>query len=139
MKNNILTLLLFSATSLAFGQTEKKHPIDIQRENCHNIDSNQTTVGMTNCEYIAAELWDKQLNEYYDSLLTLSKKDEIEILKESQLKWIEYRDKELKFSGTFYRNLEGTMWRIVSVGRRCDINRTRSIELKEYIDVLTND
>lgn len=139
MKNYILTSLLILTTILTFGQSEKKHPIDIQRENCHSIDSNQTTVGMTNCEYIAAELWDKQLNEYYNLLMTLLNNEEKEILKDSQLKWIEYRDKELKFSGTFYHNLQGTMWRIVAASRRCDLTRTRALEIKEYIDVLTNE
>lgn len=139
MRIYILTLLLFSATNLIFGQSEKKHPIDIKRENCHSIDSNQTTLGMTNCEYITAELWDKQLNEYYNLLMTLLNKDEREILRDSQLKWIEYRDKELKFSGTFYHNLQGTMWRIVAAGRLCDLTRTRALEIKEYIDVLKND
>jgi uncharacterized protein YecT (DUF1311 family) len=139
MKNNVLTLLLLLATSLTFGQTEEKHPIDVQRENCHAEDSNMTTVGMTNCELIAAELWDKQINDYFNSLLTLLEKEDIEILKETQLKWIEYRDKELKFSGKFYGSLDGTMWRIHSAGRRCDINRTRALELKNYIYALTGE
>jgi uncharacterized protein YecT (DUF1311 family) len=135
MKKYFLTLLVFSVIKFSFGQTEAKHPIEIQRENCHEINSNQTTSGMTNCEYVAAELWDKQLNENYNLLMSLLNKEEKEILKESQLNWIEFRDKELKFSGTFYENLGGTMWRIVSASRLCDLNRTRALELKEYLDV----
>lgn len=118
MKKYLLTLLVFSVNEFSYGQTEAKHPIDIQRENCHEINSNQTTRGMTNCEYVAAELWDKQLKENYNLLMSFLSKEEKEILKESQINLIVFRDKELKFSGTFYENLGGTMWRIVSASRR---------------------
>ena len=137
MKNYILTALLTLSINLSFGQTEEKHPIDIQRENCLDIDSNQTTIGMVDCERITADLWDKQLNEYYNSLMKLLNKEEKQSLKESQLKWLEYRDSEMKFYGSFYNNMDGTICKIVAAGRRCDVIRTRALELKEYLDILT--
>ena len=138
MKQHILSLLLLT-TLFTSAQIETKHSIDIQREKCLDIVENQTTVGMINCEIEAAKLWDKQLNEYYKELLKLLNKEEQELLKESQRKWIEYRDKEFSFSSTLYNNLEGTMWRIVAAGRRCDIIRDRALELEQYINILTID
>lgn len=136
MNNFFLTFLLLLISCSIFGQTEERHPLDIQREHCHSIDSNQTTFGMISCEHTSADLWDKQLNEYYKTLLKLLKKNESELLKDAQLKWIEYRDKELQFYGPFYNNMDGTMWPLIAASKRREVSRTRALELKEYIDNL---
>ncbi len=124
---------------IAFGQNNQtdKHPIDIKREKCLELDSNQTTYGMMQCEAIAREEWDKEMNKYYKLLMETLTMEEKEKLKIAQRQWLSFRDMELDFSGTMYYNMEGTMWRIVAAGRSCDIVKERALELKGYYDMLT--
>ena len=136
MKNYKLAFLLILIPCLTFGQANEKHPLDIQRENCFDISENQTTYGMINCERESANLWDKQLNEYYQILMKHLKKSEQKSLRAAQKKWIEYRDEELKFYGQFYNNMDGTMWPLIAANRRYEVIKTRALELKEYIDNL---
>lgn len=124
-----------------FGQNNQtaKHPIDIKREQCHEIDSNQTTYGMMHCEAIAREEWDKEMNKYYKLLMDTLTIEQKEKLKIAQRQWLDFRDRELDFSGTLYYNMQGTMWRVVAAGRSCDIVKERALELKGYYDMLTFD
>jgi uncharacterized protein YecT (DUF1311 family) len=131
--------IILLITNIVIGQTEAKHPIDVELQNCRDTESNQTPFGRIECEHIAADLWDNELNNYYNDLMKRINTKEQEILKESQRKWIEYRDKELNFSETFYFGFQGTMWGTVAAGRRCDIIRSRALELKAYMDVLKMD
>ena len=94
---------------------------------------------MIQCSSIAENEWDKELNKYYNLLLTKLNVDEKQKLKNTQRYWLIYRDNELSFSGTMYYNMEGTMWRVAAAGRSCDIVKERALELKNYYDVLTFD
>ncbi len=137
-----LVLISFLLTIHAFGQethTSKKHPIDIRLEKCHLIESNQTTFGMVNCETIAREEWDLEMNRYYKLLMNTLQTDEKVKLKAAQVSWLSYRDKEMEFSAKMYYNQQGTMWRVVAAGRSCDIVRQRALELKSYYEILTFD
>jgi uncharacterized protein YecT (DUF1311 family) len=139
-KKNILLLFLVSLSILTYGQNiqpEKKHPIDIKLEKCHSIDSNQTTYGMMRCEAIAEEDWDKEMNKYYKLLMETLGTDEKKKLKEAQISWLNYRDKEKEFSGTMHYNMEGTMWRVAAASRSCEIIKQRALELQGYYDTLT--
>ncbi len=124
---------------VTFGQSTEKHPIDVRSEACHDKAENQTTMGMTKCEQIAAEEWDAELNKVYKMLMGILGKGEKEKLKASQLKWIEYRDRELDFSGTLYKNLQGTMWITAAAGRRRELIRERVLALKDYYDTISTD
>ena len=137
----IILFFCLLLTSPLVSQTNKaiKHPIDIKLEKCLSIDSNQTTLGMIQCSSIAENEWDKELNKYYNLLLTKLNVDEKQKLKNTQRYWLIYRDNELSFSGTMYYNMEGTMWRVAAAGRSCDIVKERALELKNYYDVLTFD
>jgi uncharacterized protein YecT (DUF1311 family) len=141
-RHTILLIILFLLTISTFGQdskTEEIHPIDIRLEKCHSIDSNQTTYGMINCEIIARDEWDLEMNKYYKLLMDSLKTEERVKLKAAQISWLTYRDKEKEFSGTMYYNMQGTMWRIAAAGRSCEIVRQRALELKAYYDVFTFD
>ena len=134
----ILILTLFFVSM--HGQTnnaEDKHPIDIRLENCHSIDSNQTTYGMMNCEAVARDEWDKEMNKYYKLLMDTLPTEEKTKLKTAQIAWLSYREKEREFSSTMYYNMLGTMYRVTAAGRSCDIVRQRALELKAYYDTFT--
>jgi uncharacterized protein YecT (DUF1311 family) len=143
MTRQTISLIIFTLITIqTFGQenqSKEKHPIDIRLEKCHAIDTNQTTYGMMNCEAIARDEWDKEMNKYYKLLMDTLQKDEKAKLKTAQISWLSYRDKERDFSGTMYYNMQGTMWRVAAAGRSCDIVRQRALELKEYYDMLTFD
>jgi uncharacterized protein YecT (DUF1311 family) len=66
--------LIFGIGSLR-AQSDIKHPIDIERENCHNSSATQTTMDMVDCELTAAEKWDQELNKYYKALMSRLNKE----------------------------------------------------------------
>jgi uncharacterized protein YecT (DUF1311 family) len=143
MTTQTIIFTIFSLINVqVFGQdneSKEKHTIDLQLEKCHAIDSNQTTYGMMNCEIIARNEWDIEMNNYYKLLMDTLLTDERTKLKASQIVWLAYRDKEMEFSRTMYYNMQGTMWRVVAAGRSCEIVRQRALELKGYYDMLTVD
>lgn len=138
-----ITLAIFGLITVpSFGQDNKskeKHPIDIRLDKCHTINSNQTTYGMMNCEAIARDEWNIEMNKYYKLLMDTLQTGEGTKLKASQNAWLSYRDKEMEFSGTMYYNMQGTMWRVEAAGRSCEIVKQRALEIKGYYDMLTID
>lgn len=96
----IISLILFS--NFIFGQSDEpeKHPIDIKMEKCLSIDSNQTTTGMMQCQATARDEWEVEINKYYNLLYNVLPSEEKEKLRLAQQFWLQYRDKELDFSGT---------------------------------------
>jgi uncharacterized protein YecT (DUF1311 family) len=132
-----LPILLLFIVSCGHAQSNE-HPVDVRNVACHDIDSNQTTYGMMECESLASEEWKVEMNKYYNLLLdTLSGESSV-LLKQSQEAWIEYNKKENLFSSSlYYSDMEGTMWRVVNAGRLKDIIRKRALDLKEYYETFT--
>lgn len=134
-----LTVILFCILNLAFGQSEKEYPIDIELQNCLDSNVNYTTKGMTDCVVQATEKWDEKLNENYQKLLTLLTAEQKDKLIIAQREWIEYRDKEIEFSNQLYYDMQGTMWIPVAAETKLNLTRKRTIELESYIANLTID
>ncbi|MCB0803072.1 MAG: DUF1311 domain-containing protein [Flavobacteriales bacterium] len=134
-----LTAILFCFLNLAFGQTEKEHPIDIELQNCLDSRVNYTTKGMTDCVVQATEKWDEELNKNYQELLTLLTAEQKDKLKIAQREWIEYQDKEIEFSNQLYYDMQGTMWIPVAAQTKLELTRKRTIELESYKANLTID
>ena len=130
-----ITFLLISLYS--YSQTDE-HPIDIRNSQCHDIDTNQNTYGMIQCEAVARDEWFIEMNKYYDLLLDTLSEETGALLKSSQDSWAEYNLKEHTFSSSmYYSDMQGTMWRVVNAQRVKDIVRTRALELKDYFDSYT--
>lgn len=130
-----LTLYLFN---LAVAQNadvseEELHPIDISLNECLDIEENYSTHGMLNCINEAAKQWDNELNAVYQDLRSRLNEEEKEALRQTQLKWIEFRDAEIAFAGTLYGNMQGTMFILFYSSRRLDIIKDRTIELNGYL------
>ena len=132
-----LTAILLCLPNLAFGQTEKEHPIDIELQNCLDSSENYTTKGMTDCVVRATKKWDEELNKNYLELLTLLTSEQKDKLKIAQRQWVEYRNKEIEFSNQLYNDMQGTMWIPVAAQTKLDLTRKRTIELESYIANLT--
>lgn len=128
-KIKYVLLFIFIFTCSALSQ-EKLTEIDSLYKIC--IDKNPSTQGVIHCAGIAEESWDKEMNKYYKLLMDVLKDDEKTKLKDSQLKWVAFRDSEFDFSGTMNYNLGGTMWLVANADKRADIVKARALELKDY-------
>jgi len=133
---SILTILFLTTFLFLHGQTEKKHPIDVELQKCLDTKENYTTLAMTECIVKAADSWDIELNKNYKILLGLLTEEQKEKLKESQRQWIKYRDNELDFSRSFYTQMQGTMWIPVAARTRLNLTKQRAEELSDYISTL---
>ena len=134
----ILGLALIGIPGFLAAQDDaapKKHRIDKWLESA--IDRDPSTAGMVQATSKAAEMWDSELNGVYKQLLEVLSKSQVEKLKASQRKWLEYRDAEFAFSDEFYGSMQGTMWRPVAVNSRMDIVRSRTLELQSYLETLS--
>ncbi len=47
-------------------------------------------------------MWDKRLNQVYRKLMIKLSPKQRKLLRESQRKWLQYRDREFKFIESFY-------------------------------------
>ena len=133
---SLLTTLFLTTFLFLHGQTEKKHPIDVELQKCLDTKENYTTLAMTECIVKAADSWDIELNKNYKILLGLLTEEQKEKLKESQRQWIKYRDNELEFSRSFYTQMQGTMWIPVAARTRLNLTKQRAEELSDYISTL---
>jgi len=137
----LIVLFLVFVTVPIFGQEKDtyKHPIDIELEKCHDTGANHTTYGMVQCEVTAREEWEKEMEKYYSMLMNILNKEEKEKLMSAQMQWLEFKEKELDFSGTTYFNMQGTMWQIVAASRSCEVVKQRALDLSGYYKMLTFD
>ncbi|GAA0864054.1 lysozyme inhibitor LprI family protein [Paraclostridium tenue] len=67
---------------------------EIQDEIDSYAENYETTPAMKEGEATALKLWDSALNEIYQEIKENTNPKEMEIIKQSQLDWIKYRDKE---------------------------------------------
>ncbi|MBI5404354.1 MAG: DUF1311 domain-containing protein [Ignavibacteriae bacterium] len=137
MKNYFLVGLLFVLliSAKSFSQ-ENKNPIDIYLDTC--MEKNPSTMGILKCTDEAFQMWDNELNKYYKLLLGILNDDGAKALKESELRWIEFRDKEFANLEQIYSNFDGTMYIPIQALSRLEIVRTRANQLKDYYQLLTD-
>ena len=126
---------IFLLPTISQAQEEAKHPIDKTLEAC--IDKNGSTAGMVQCTDKAYADWDKELNKNYAELMRQLKPAQKESLRLSQLEWIKYRDLEFKFIDSVYDRLEGTMYIPMRIDSRMEVVRKRALELKSFLDLVT--
>ncbi|MCG3669102.1 DUF1311 domain-containing protein [Aliarcobacter butzleri] len=95
--------------------------------------------------FVSYEVWDKELNIYYRKLMSKLTAKEKELLKESQKKWLEFRDKTIEFNSLMLdRNYdqEGTMFLLarasVADSDISEIIKNRVLYLKNWYDKLNN-
>jgi uncharacterized protein YecT (DUF1311 family) len=139
MKPLLILILSLYFTPTCFGQVNlsDSNLIDIRLKACLDSDENGTTVGIMGCTYRAENSWDAEMNKYYQQLKSLLTPVEMEKLKTSQIKWLEFRDAEFSTSDLIYNDMQGTMWPIVRADSQMEIVRQRALELKYYYESLT--
>jgi len=131
IKRIIATILIFlSNVIFAANIYEAKHQIDIWEENA--LQQSQTTADMLSIYSQSYEKWDKALNKSYKSLMEkISAKDK-KLLRESQRKWLIFKDKEFEFMSAHIQRAGGSLSKIISAQRRVAFIRSRVIELEAY-------
>ena len=151
----ILGNLVLSSTSFAFEQKtveELKKLSDFKTvDEFVNYQNNYTQECLDNgyggtgsipC-FVSYELWDKELNIYYEKLMSKLNPNEKELLKNSQRKWIESRDLTIKFNSKMLDKVyteEGTMYLLVRAGdadeNMSKVIKERALYLKNWYDRL---
>jgi uncharacterized protein YecT (DUF1311 family) len=132
----ILVFVMNTAFSQSSDEKVDNNAIDISLKACLDSAENQTTVGMVGCTAEAERLWDAEMNKYYKLLQGMLSQAEMAKLKASQIKWLEFRDAEFSTSSMIYNDLQGTMWRIVSMDTEMQVVKQRALGLKSYYDNL---
>ena len=88
--------------------------------------------------FIGYEIWDRELNIYYDKLMKLLGDKEQNLLKESQLAWSKERDKSSVFNSQLLDNKytePGTMYVAMRAG---DVDRIMTSVVKQRALILKN-
>ncbi len=143
MKAAIFIIFLFLSVKSAMAQKDEferfmieiensKHPIDVELMNCSGEDLGPRTI-VTICASEAQDQWDKELNKYYNLLMKNIKNPEYKKqLKEAQLSWILFRDKEFENIANMIDSPVdgGSMYPAMRNLQTMKIVRNRALELK---------
>lgn len=94
------------------------HPLDYAQERCNDFHG-YTTSAMELCAHYAHDAWDGELNRVYKLLGGSGNA----LLKNAQLKWIEYRDAQFEFIDDSHRRIEGSMYIPIMVDKKTEVIR----------------
>ena len=129
----LVTLLTISATR-SHAQEVKQDPIDL--EYYAAILKDTSVAGISTCSFTAYKKWEKEMNNAYDRLNRMLKKDkEKQALKQSQTAWKAYRDAEFTSYDHMF-NRPGSKWCFSRQDGRVDVVRARALQLRSYIEAL---
>ena len=141
----LLSLFIFSTNSSAFEQKNinsfKKlddfNSVQEFEKYYHSytqecLDNGFGGTGSIPC-FVAYKLWDKELNSYYNQLLSKLSTNEKELLVSSQKAWLKSRDFTIEFNSKLLDKIydqEGTMYLLM---REEDADSTMSHVIKERV------
>ena len=83
------------------------------------LDNTGGGTGGIPCETLGYDLWDRELNVYYERLLKTLDGSQKKLLKDSQRQWIELRDSTIKLNSTLLDrryDRSGTMYQLMRSG-----------------------
>jgi len=119
------------------AQTIKEDHIDEEYHKCLLKDTGYVTI--CDCAFVAYEKWEKEMNNTYDKLLkTLKKEKEKTALKQSQNAWATYKEAEFTTYNYIF-NIPGNKWCSIRQDGRIDIVRSRTLQLRNYLESLKKD
>jgi uncharacterized protein YecT (DUF1311 family) len=119
--------------SLASAQDSKPDPLDQADSAC--LDKANNTVEMVDCGTASYKRWDAELNRVYVDLRKHLDATGQAALKDSQTKWLAYRDAELKTIKAIYSAQAGSVNLPMSGGAATQIIRHRAQELRGYAEL----
>jgi uncharacterized protein YecT (DUF1311 family) len=112
------------------------HRIDNKMNQCLESPESQSTMGIRECSNRAKEDWEKELNSVYKRLVKLLSKEDQDLLKKSQLAWLEFRKKEIEYLWSMISKLEGSMYPMIADEKEMEITRKRTLELIDYEKII---
>jgi uncharacterized protein YecT (DUF1311 family) len=130
-----LACLLFAAQQAAAQESEQETSLattierQLEKDNDACGDENGSTHGMIYCNQRLYERWDSVMNRYYKLLMNTLNNAQKKALKEAQLNWLQYRNKQIILTDAIFAKMEGTMWAPVRVYYRASIVRSRAREI----------
>ncbi len=127
--------LLFPISVPAGTIWEKEHQIDGWTK-AELKKSGGNTVAIRRVYSRAYKKWDEALNKAYKGLMARLPKEDKELLRESQRKWIAYRDAEFRFLPRHVQRSGGTLSLVITDQRMALFIRDRVIELEAYIHLM---
>jgi uncharacterized protein YecT (DUF1311 family) len=126
----IVVLLLFPNIAFSESIYDDKHLIDIWQED--ELKYAKTTEDILNVYSRAYEKWGRALNDTYQKLMQKIPAADRKLLRDSQRKWLAFKDSELKFMALHIQRQGGSLSRVITVQRRVALIRNRVIELEAY-------
>lgn len=94
---------------------------------------------MVDCTDKAYAAWDQELNKSYGKLMRTLKPSQKEALRLAQVEWLKYRDLDFKLIDSIYDPMQGTMYIPMRIDARMEVVKKRALELKSYLDLITED
>jgi uncharacterized protein YecT (DUF1311 family) len=122
-----------SDSNSAAATGEVIDPIDKQEQDC--LANPTSTAAMLDCAEVAYAAWDKELNRVYSQLRQELPPTSKQLLKDSQLEWLKYRNKELKTIDDIYSHVQGSMYLPIRVTNRTEIVKGRVLQLRSYLEL----
>lgn len=114
-------------TALATPAHAADHPLEATDAACY--DDATTTLEMVECAGESYERWDRELNLQYKRLMDVLPPEGQQALRESQRKWIAFRDAEFAFIDSAYSQRQGTIYRPLHMEARTAIVKARAQQL----------
>ena len=121
---------------------EHESCIGVAADQCMETEGGSSTAGMNDCVGHELEIWDKKLNEAYNTLMAAAKQvdegyaDETSspnragLLKEMQVNWIAFRDATCAFERSEYHG--GSMASNVGMGCLLDMTAKQALVLDGF-------
>lgn len=131
-----LLLLIFSFQESCMAMGEKDYrPQDTFagkfETKCY--DENLCMADQGVCFSKATILWDKELNKYYNLLMGKLKKQQRLDLQSAQIKWIKFRDAEIKSNQSIEKAFRaGSGFGVLTL----DLTKQRALQLKDWYEWL---
>lgn len=135
-KEFIQALVIFLTVSNVFAVDfdNKEHEIDKwTMQALKNTDS--VTFNIIEVYKVSYNKWDSALNQAYNLLISRLSDNNSNLLRDSQRKWLQYRDAEFEFMKNHILQYEGTISRLIVYHKMNEFVRGRVLELESYIAI----
>ena len=113
----------------------KDHPIDLLLQQC--LDTNSSTMGMSQCNKDAENRWDRVLNLAYTKLTGSLGEDAGKALQAAQGEWADFRDSQITAIEAIYLGPgSGTIGGVEVAHQTMELTRSQALRLLTYLDRL---
>lgn len=122
-----------AAPAMAVSADEEKDVVTAELDKCLEAPEGQTTAGMVECTHNAYVAYDKQLNDVYKKALAGVDKASADKIRESQRKWIAWRDAQREADNGAWRADRGTLASLDIESFNVDAIKARVQQLQYYV------